>query len=936
MKKLHVLLFGLFICLLSLNAQTLSQKFYFDFGKHDNINGEATVNPDKNGNYWNNVGTVTVNYSQPNLINSTNSASSLALTVTGSSFDYNGILNGGLLTPYESQLVGNEDLAINTATEDYFFTTLTANGPSIEFSGLNPAKKYKFKIFGSRNSASLRTSQYVFQGAGSPITATLSTSTVAGLGGLVYTKSTYSPSTNTRNQDYSLTNVSPYTVQNTYYGNNSTVYASDYIAPDVNNKIKITLTVVTGGFAYINCLKMEEYSVPQVDATSISISGNDITSSGATSQMSILYTPSNATPQSLNWTVDDTNIATINSSGLLTPKKNGTVTVTASFIQNAQTISATKQLIISNQITELFVSGTATSNGDNPATALQMNATVGITGVVTKGEFEFATTLNASGTLKFYTSRTDVNAPVYGVGATAGTVLSGGTAITSGISGPVLIKVYLATNTYKIFPINPLKISQMGSSVSYGTGATSNHGYAYLFTQVLAQRYLSSLGANWLVSNISVPGNNTIAVLNRWDNDLLNDNSQYVVYALSLGNEGIVGGGQTVFDQFKNNLLLLINKAKSVGKTPIIANCYTRGDYGTSEYNYVKQMNMLIHDWDVPSINLLGAIDDGAGKWPVSPVNYQADVSHPNDAGHAELLYAIVPSLYDALLAGKAQPTKHGTSYIAMGKSVTSDLLKFTPDNTLHSFTTVFDIKTTTSGIISTFSQNTSTGTLRVEPSGVITYFSPTGSTITGVTSVTDGQWHKITLTHYYAWGKTMLYTDNALAGNLTEKLTPSTFVLNDANSPNNISYREWMFYRAGMNADEVSALNSGKMLKSSLELYAPLDGQNVISPNSLINLAQSTNTIQRIEISTGTRNLLDASVSVFPNPVSDCLTLQGMKTSDNITCKIYGIDGKEVLSNIKLIDNQIDVSLLHSGMCFLYLKNNVTHQNQRASFVKR
>lgn len=924
-------------CSIGFQAQTLQQKFLFDFGRHDGINGEATSIPDGKGNYWNNVGTNTVNYSLPKLINSAKVESTLALTITNANFDYNGILNGGLLTPFESQLVGNEDFAINTATEDYFFTTLTANGPSIEFSGLNPTKKYKFKIFGSRNSASLRTSQYVFQGSGTAITATLNTSTVAGLGNLVYTRSTYSPSTNTRNQDYSLTSVSPYTFQNTYYGNNSSVYVTDFIVPDVNNKIKLTLTVAAGGFAYINCMKIEEYSFDQVDANAISISGNNITSSGASSQMSVLYTPSNATPQTITWSVDDTSIATISSAGLLTPTKNGLVTVSAYFAQNNVTISTTKQITISNQITELFVSGTATSNGDNLATALQMNATVGITGTVTTGEFEFSTTLNASGTLKFYTSRTDVYAPVYGLGSTDGTVLLGGIAITPGVSGLVLIKVYLATNTYKIFPINPLKISQMGSSVSYGTGATANHGYAYLFNQVLAQRYSAGNGANWTISNISVPGNSTIDMLNRWENDLLNDNSQYVVYALSLGNEDIVGGGQPIFDKFKNNMTLLINKAKSVGKTPIIANCYVRADFGASEYNYVKQMDMLIHDWDVPSVNLLGAIDDGTGKWPVAPINYQADGSHPNDAGHAELMYAIVPSLYDALLAGKPQPTKQGTTYLNMGKAVTTDLLKFTPDNTVHSFTTVFDIKTTTSGIICTFSQSSSTGTLRIEPSGVITYVSPTGSTITGATSVIDGQWHKITLTHYYAWGKTLLYTDNLLSGNLTEKLSPTTFVLNDANSPNTILYRQWMFYRAGMNADEVAALNVGKMLKSSLELYAPLDGQNLLSNDVYVNLAQSTTKIQRTAIPTGNPSLsFSNGISVFPNPVTDKMTVHGIISSDKISCRIFSIAGKETISNIELRNNQIDVSSLPPSIYFLCLKNDVTHLNQRTSFIKR
>ncbi len=925
------------------STMTINQSLFFDFGPKDGTNGDETINPDANGNYWNNISTATGASAMPlntpftGLVNSSNTNSGFSLSFTNAGFTTNGKMNGGLLTPFASQFGSNSQLAIATATEDYIYTGATSNGPVITFSGLSTAKKYKFKIFGCRNSNTDRAGQYTIQGAGAASVGTIQSSTVAGLGGTVYIDAATSYPSNL-NVGYTLTSSGSNTQAVSYYGNNSTVFTSGLIQPDGSGVITLTAITITPAqaFAYINCMKIEEYDAPQVDATGITISGSDITSSGATSQMSVIYTPLNATPHTITWSVDDASIATINSSGLLTPLKNGTVTVSATFVQNSVTISSTKQISISNQLTELFVSGTATSNGDNQATALQMNATTGINGTVTSGEFELATTLNVSGTLKFYISKSDVSAAVYGAGASAGTILQGATAITPGVSGPVLIRVYLATNTYKIYPISPLKISQMGSSVSYGTGAVSNHGYAYLFNQLLSQRYNASLGANWTVSNISVPGNTTVDVLNRWDNDLLNDDSQYVVYALSLGNEGIVGGGQTIFNQFKNNMQLLISKAKSVGKTPIIANCYVRGDFGTTEYNYVKQMDMLIHQWDVASINLLGGIDDGAGKWPVSPVNYQADVNHPNDAGHAELLYTIVPSLYDAILAGKAQPQKKGNTYLAMGKAVSTDLLNFTPDNTLHSFTTTFDVKTTGSGVISTFSNNSATGTLRIEPTGVVTYISPLGGSVSGSTVVTDGQWHKITLTHYYAWGKTLLYIDNTLAGNLTEKLTPTTFTLNDSNSPDNISYREWMFYRAGMNADEVTALNAGSMLKSSLEMYSPLDGLNINSSDVYVNLAQSTNKAKRIGIATGNNLIGLSGVKIYPNPVADKLIFNGLNPDFSYECSVYSIDGRVTSKNSSVINSQLNVEEFKPGVYFLTLKNRNTQDSIKLSFIKK
>lgn len=74
-------------------------------------------------------------------------------------------------------------------------------------------------------------------------------------------------------------------------------------------------------------------SDPAVDTTnkiitqSITISGSPITD-GKPQQIQLTTIPANATNKAVNWTVNSA-IATISSSGLLTPKQNGTVTITA-------------------------------------------------------------------------------------------------------------------------------------------------------------------------------------------------------------------------------------------------------------------------------------------------------------------------------------------------------------------------------------------------------------------------------------------------------------------------------------------------------------------------------------------------------------------------------------------------------------------------------
>jgi lysophospholipase L1-like esterase len=406
---------------------------------------------------------------------------------------------------------------------------------------------------------------------------------------------------------------------------------------------------------------------------------------------------------------------------------------------------------------------------------------------------------------------------------------------------PVVIQPYCATKDLS-------RIAIMGSSVPSGTGATNNQGYAQLYAQLLTARANRGVGQTWNVSNISVPGNNTISVLNRWNNDLLPLCGKYVVYALSLGNEGITTGGQATFDQFKNNMQLLVNKARQQGIEPIITNCYPREDYTATEYNYIKQMNLLIHSWNVASVNLLGALDNGAGRWATG---YKSDDLHPNDAGHLEFEYAIVPSLFDALKAGKTQPYKiDGTSLPLSPAS--GYKLQIKPEEVLHSFTLSYDIQTSSTGPVAELSTVAGQNKLVINGSGKMDYSSAASTGIAGSTVLTDNQWHKVTLTHYYAMGKTFLYIDKVLQGSIAEKMVTTNFDVNGSNAPA-ANYRTLLLYRSGMAAEEINAMVDNNLLKSSLEIYSPLDGANVFSADPIVNLAQSTNKVRKVNLIAGT-----------------------------------------------------------------------------------
>ena len=78
-------------------------------------------------------------------------------------------------------------------------------------------------------------------------------------------------------------------------------------------------------------------------------------------------------------------------------------------------------------------------------------------------------------------------------------------------------------------------------------------------------------------------------------------------------------------------------------------------------------MNLLIHEWDLPSINLLGAIDDGKGVWATGYQN-GTDIYHPNTDGHREFTYAMVPSLFDAIDAGKGATFTCFRNFLCAGR----------------------------------------------------------------------------------------------------------------------------------------------------------------------------------------------------------------------------------------------------------------------------
>jgi len=852
MKK--IILYLLVLCLGTMDtyAQAL-RTFYVDFGPNDVTNGNITTSPDINGNYWNNVTNTSTTAARVYLLTSRNVSSGAFINITAA-FSSNGINNGGLLAPNPALL---KDLAINTATQDYFHTDNTAG---FTIKGLDVSKGYIFSFFATRNDPEVRKSNYILTGK-TTYSATLQTSGT-NLGGAGYN------------------------------GNNSNILTTGIISPDTKGQIAITVKKETGSFGYIGVLKIEEVrmAVTPLKTVYIDFGPNDGVNGNTT------VSPD----QNGNYWNNVTNTSTTASQVNLTDKANvptgAYIKITSGFssngIQNGGLLSPDAGLLGDMAIptaTQDYFHTTASSSLSIRGLDKTKGYVFNLFG--SRNDPERRVTTYALAGATFYngtlqTSGTDLGGTGYN--GNTKTILTTDIIMpddnghinltlskTEGAFGylgvmkmnqvdPVVFEPYCQTKDLT-------RVAIMGSSVPSGTGATNNQGYAQLYAQLLTARANSGVGQTWNVSNISVPGNNTISVINRWDNDLLPLCGRYVIYALSLGNEGITTGGQATFDQFRDNMKLLINKARQQGIEPIITNCYSREDYGATEYNFIKQMNLLIHSWNVASINLLGALDNGAGKWATG---YKSDDLHPNDAGHLEFEYAIVPSLLDALKAGKPQPYRVDGTSLALSPA-SGYKLQIKPEEVLHSFTFSYDIQTSSTGQVAELSTNAGLNKLTINAAGKIDYSSASSAGISGITTLNDNQWHKVTLTHYYAMGKTLLYVDKVLQGTIAEKVGTTTFDLNGPDAPT-ANYRTLLFYRSAMSADEVNAMVDANLLKSSLEIYSPLDGANIFSADPLVNLAQSTNKVRKVNLISGTYYLQNRFSNLYMDVDNNLITQDG------------------------------------------------------------
>ena len=412
------------------------------------------------------------------------------------------------------------------------------------------------------------------------------------------------------------------------------------------------------------------------------------------------------------------------------------------------------------------------------------------------------------------------------------------------------------------------KIAAFGSSVCFGSGDHFNKGgYIGRFKELM-KKY------GWEVVNVSRPGDNTTTINERWqktdqtpsrpvkdDQYLLNQKPGYVIIGLSLNNEGIRNVPEdkqdSIVEKFNIGLLKIIEECRAEGFRVIVSNCYANGLFSEKQYKLTKRMNLIINSWNLPSINLLGTLDDGHGRWPKG-FNY--DDIHPSGGGHREMHYAIVPTLFDALKSGKPVPKFIKSAKYASITDSKNAAFSFSPDDTIHSFAVSFLVRNhgncipaeirgrkavltetefkvkqlSKKGLVLSASSEINRGIIEINNNELI-YNS--GNNQISKYKIDKDKWHRITLSHCPASGETLLYLDSLLVGKAFERIIPNKFLLGISGKAD---YKDILIYRSSLNTDEVKTLVDGNIIQSSLEIYSPLNDENILKISELKNLAQS------------------------------------------------------------------------------------------------
>jgi FOG: Glucan-binding domain (YG repeat) len=237
-------------------------------------------------------------------------------------------------------------------------------------------------------------------------------------------------------------------------------------------------------------------STAVIKVTGISVTGNDsISSKGGTVQLTATATPVNATNKDVTWSSSDTNIATVDNTGIVTAIADGNVTITATAKDNSG-ITGTKSIAISGQttttpVTDVKVTGISIA-GNSSITSKGGTTTLTASILPTNANNKNVTWSSSNINVATVSSTGVVTAKTDGSVTITATATDG-----SGITGTKTITVSGQTTT----PVTDIKLT--GISIGGGNSISSKNGTTQL-TATVTPTNANNQTVTWTSSNSSV------------------------------------------------------------------------------------------------------------------------------------------------------------------------------------------------------------------------------------------------------------------------------------------------------------------------------------------------------------------------------------------------------------------------------------------------
>lgn len=385
------------------------------------------------------------------------------------------------------------------------------------------------------------------------------------------------------------------------------------------------------------------------------------------------------------------------------------------------------------------------------------------------------------------------------------------------------------------------KILILGSSVAYGTGATSNHGWGYMLTTALSGTYN--------IVNKAIGGDTTTLCINRFYTDVVPEKPSVVIIALSLANEGLISGNpKTVVEQFLKGIEKLIKMCRAEGYKVIVTGVYPNNDYNATHYKFLKIADESLQNLGVPYIGFLGAVDDGTGKW--LPGTF-ADAGHPNDVGHDLLFNTFDLTLFNKVATYIPNYKQQTRNIISFQSSTAGTIpISYTPNTACKSITVSMRIRRTSVGNVGQSLlafEGTSSIPVRLRNSvDAYEIADVNGTVINGTVLSSSNLETHIVVVINTKQNLIKFYTNGVLTGSATVGTLSACNMLSFGNrtgfSGNAIGfeYSDIMVWRTCLRDEQVKNLYNGIMPISSQVIYSPILDSTINVDSRLINLAPS------------------------------------------------------------------------------------------------